>query len=82
MVKVEIYSRQGCHLCDVAKDTIERVQRRLAFDLRITDVEGDPQLEKAYGEEIPVVFINGQKSFKYRVDESEFEKRVKRLWKA
>jgi glutaredoxin len=81
MVSVEIYSRPGCHLCDVAKESIEKVRAHLAFDLRVINIETDPELEKAYGQEIPVVFINGQKSFKYRVDEAEFEKKVKRPWR-
>jgi glutaredoxin len=80
-ITVDIYSRPGCHLCDEAKEIIERVRRRVAFDLRIIDVESDPALEKAYGEQIPVVMINGQKAFKYHVDEVQFEQRVKRLWR-
>lgn len=80
-VNVEIYSRPGCHLCDDAKEIIERVQRRLAFTLRVVNIETDPQLERDYGEQIPVVFINGAKMFKYHVDEAEFEKKVRRLWK-
>ena len=64
-----------------ASNVIERVQRRFRFALRIINIETDPELEKAYGEQIPVVFINGNKSFKYRVDEAELEKKVKRLWK-
>jgi glutaredoxin len=79
-VQVQIYSRPGCHLCDVAKETIDRVQRRFTFGLEVIDIETDPELEKAYGEQIPVVFINGIKAFKYHVDEAEFEKRIKRLW--
>jgi len=80
-VKVEIYSRPGCHLCDEAKEVIERVGRRIAFSLRVINIETDPELEKKYGEEIPVVFVNGMPAFRYRVDEAEFEKKVKRLWK-
>ena len=80
-VKVDIYSRPGCHLCDEAKEVIERVGRRIAFSLRVINIETDPELEKKYGEEIPVVFVNGMLAFKYRVDEAEFEKKVKRLWK-
>jgi glutaredoxin len=79
--KVEIYSRPGCHLCNEAKEVIERVGRRVAFSLRVINIETDPELEKKYGEEIPVVFVNGMPAFRYRVDEAEFEKRVKRLWK-
>jgi len=81
-IQIDIYSRPGCHLCDEAKAVIERVQRRIAFAIRIINVESDPELEKQYGASIPVVLINGNKAFKYRVDEVEFEKRVKKLWKA
>ena len=80
-IDVEIYSRPGCHLCDEAKDVIERVQHRFAFGLRIINIETDPELEQEYGEQIPVVFINGIKAFQYHVDEAEFENKVKRLWK-
>ena len=80
-IQIEIYSRPGCHLCDEAKEVIERIQRRYAFAVRVINIEEDPALETAYGTEIPVVFINGSKAFKYRVDEAELEKKVRRLWK-
>ena len=54
---------------------------RFGFTLRVIDIERDPELEKKYGEQIPVVFINGNKAFKYHVDEAELESKVKRLWK-
>ena len=80
-VSVEIYSRPGCHLCDTAKEVIERVQESYAFDLRVININTDPELERKYGEEIPVVVINGRKAFKFFVDENKFEDQVKRLWK-
>jgi glutaredoxin len=80
-IQIDIYSRPGCHLCDEAKDIIDRVRKRHAFAVRVINIEGDPALESAYGTEIPVVFINGSKAFKYHVDERELEKKVKRLWK-
>jgi glutaredoxin len=80
-VYVEIYSRPGCHLCDEAKEVIERVHRRVSFDLKVINIETDKELEKQYGEQVPVVLINGIKAFKYRVHEAEFENKVKRLWK-
>jgi len=81
MIQIDIYSRPGCHLCDDAKEIIERVQRRYPFSLRVINIESDPGLEKLYGEQIPVVLINGNKAFKYHVDEHELEQKVKRLWK-
>ena len=80
-IHVEVYSRPGCHLCDEAKEVIERVRLRFPFALRIINVETEPELEQAYGGQIPVVFINGNKAFKYHVDEAELEKKVKKLWK-
>jgi glutaredoxin len=80
-VQIDIYSRPGCHLCDEAKDIIERVRQRHSFALRVVNIENDRALESEFGTEIPVVFINGSKAFKYRVNEAELEKKVKRLWK-
>jgi glutaredoxin len=80
-IQIDIYSRPGCHLCDEAKEVIERVQQRCSFALRIINIDEDPGLLTAFGTEIPVIFINGNKAFKYHVDEAELEKKVKRLWK-
>ena len=79
-VRVEMYSRPGCHLCDEAKAVIDRVRRKYGFELSVVNVESDPALEASYGTEIPVVVINGNKAFKYRVGEADFERKVKRLW--
>jgi len=80
-ISVEIYSRPGCHLCDDAKEVIERVRKRFDFSLSVINIDSDPELKREYGELIPVVFINGTKVFKYHVDESAFEEKVKRFWK-
>jgi glutaredoxin len=79
-VRVEIYSRPGCHLCDDAKAVVERVQARYGFALQVIDIDDDPQLAATYGTEIPVIFINGYKAFKYSVDEAELDRKVRRLW--
>jgi glutaredoxin len=79
-IRIEIYSRPGCHLCDEAKSVIESVQDRHRLEVHVINIEDDPELEARYGTEIPVVFINGRKSFKYRVDSHELERRLKRLW--
>ena len=80
-IRIEIYSRPGCHLCDEAKEVIERVGRRFPFALSVINIDTDPELQKLYGEQIPVVFINGNKAFKYHVDEVELERKAKKLWK-
>src|SRR5881394_3299122 len=55
-IRVEVYSRPGCHLCDDAKAVIHRFRGRYAMELSVIDIDRDPELVAAYGEEIPVVF--------------------------
>ncbi|HEY5241957.1 MAG TPA: glutaredoxin family protein [Polyangiaceae bacterium] len=65
---VTLYTRVHCHLCDVVKDLLDEVRAERPFDLTIVDVDTDRELVRLYGEEVPVVLIDGRKSFKLRVD--------------
>ncbi len=67
-IGVTIYSKPECHLCHEAKEAILRLS---PFELEIKEIniQEDPDLMRAYGEEIPVVFIGGKKAFKGRVEE-------------
>jgi glutaredoxin len=76
-VRVVVYGAPRCHLCDDAKALLQREQERLGFDLVEVDISGDPELEAAYREQIPVVTVGGRKAFKYRVDPVELERRVR-----
>ena len=60
-MKVTIFSRRGCHLCDVAEETVRSVQDEVPFDLEIVFIDGNEELEKLYGEEIPVTMIDGKR---------------------
>jgi glutaredoxin len=79
-VEVIVYSRPGCHLCDDAKDAIERIRSRERLDLAVREVniDLDPGLRELYDQEVPVIFIAGRKAFKYRIDERQFIDRVRR----
>lgn len=69
---VTVYTRKGCHLCDVAIETLESLQPELQFDIEKRFIEGDPALEEKYGEKIPVIHIDGQHHDFYRVDPDRF----------
>ena len=79
-VEVIIYSREGCHLCDIAAGVIDEAARaqRLAIDVKVIDIDGDPNLRELYDQEVPVVFVGGKKAFKYRVDPDRFVELVRR----
>jgi glutaredoxin len=68
-VRIAIYTRPGCHLCDEMKATVRRVLDASAESIVVeeTDISGDRDLEARYGHEIPVLLINGRKSAKYRI---------------
>lgn len=77
-VRVEIFGKPECGLCDEAKAVLLRLQSRHGFDLVVIDVSAHPELLQKYGEEIPVVFVGGRKAFKFHVDETEFTARLAR----
>lgn len=66
---VTLYSRPGCHLCDEARATLERLKRRMPFDLDEVDITADDRLHRRYLERIPVVALEGEELFDYHVDE-------------
>jgi glutaredoxin len=72
MHEVVVYSRRGCHLCDVVKETLTHAQGKADFVLREVDIDNDVQLRQQYNDEVPVVFIDGRKVFKYRMNEDQF----------
>ena len=74
MHDVVVYSREGCHLCDVVKETLKQVETRADFQWREVDIDADPELRAKYNDEVPVVFIDGRKAFKYHMDAEQFLK--------
>ncbi len=73
---VVVYSRKGCHLCEIIKESLVKLQRRGSFDWREVDVDADEELRRQFTDEVPVVFIDGRKAFKYRMDEHEFLRKL------
>ena len=76
---VILYTRPGCHLCDEAKAAINLARGGADFILEEVNIDEDPKLAELYGYDIPVVFINGVKAFKHRVDVREFRRKLRRL---
>lgn len=76
MHEVVVYSKPGCHLCDVVKETLASLEGRGSFQWREVNIEDDPELSRLYWDQIPVVFVDGRKSFKYRMSERDFLRRL------
>jgi glutaredoxin len=69
---VTVYSRHGCHLCESAVNTLQGLQPELDFEIEIIYIDGNPELEKLYGEQIPVIHIDGEHHDFWRVDPERF----------
>lgn len=75
-VHVIVYSRPGCHLCDEAKEAIERAGCTDAYYMEEINIETNQDLLRKYQFDIPVVTINGHEAFRHRVDSTKFRKLV------
>ena len=76
---VTLYGKPGCHLCDDAREVVERVRAGHPFELREVDVSLDPGLNREYGERIPVLELDGEELFEFFVDEAVLVQRVDRV---
>ncbi len=76
MMEVVLYGREGCCLCDEARELLLRVSERHPFRLLERDIEADDALLRSYLERIPVVTIDGVEVFEFFVDEDELVRRL------
>jgi len=76
--EVVLYTKPGCCLCNEVKLKLQALQQRQAFRLREVNILEDGDAYERFRDEIPVIFMNGKKAFKYHLDEGEFLKRLAR----
>ncbi len=66
--RVVVYSRQCCGCCDRAFETLARANRRYPLAIQRVDVDLDPELQARFGQEVPVVEIDGKVRFRGKVN--------------
>jgi glutaredoxin len=74
MTEVVLYGRDGCCLCDDAREILIRAGKRHAFELVERDIEADDELMRSYLERIPVVTVDGAEAFELVVDAVELDR--------
>ena len=62
-------SKPGCHLCDQAREVIERVARDLRVQWEERSLLDDPELSAEYWDQIPVTLVDGAQHDYWGVDE-------------
>jgi glutaredoxin len=76
-VELQLFTRPGCHLCDEMKAAIAEAARGIEIRLREVDISDSAELEDRYGNDIPVLFVNGSKAFEHRATVSELRARIR-----
>jgi glutaredoxin len=72
MTVITVFSRHGCHLCEVATELLESMQKELNYEINKIYIDGDLELEKLYGEQVPVIHIDGVHHDFFKVDPERF----------
>ncbi|HEY6191049.1 MAG TPA: glutaredoxin family protein [Bacteroidota bacterium] len=76
MVLVEIFSKEDCHLCDIARASLAKLRRRHPFELRETKIREGEGLFEQMKDRVPVIHIDGREAFHFKVPEEEFMARL------
>ena len=66
--RVVVYSRAGCHLCEAAEQVVAQVVAESGDDWARIDIDADPELQKAFTDQVPVTFVDGRQHDFWRVD--------------
>ena len=78
-VPLTLYSKPGCHLCEVMRSELERARVSRPFRITECNIEDDPQLQQRFGLSIPVLEIGGRVAFKGKLDARAFAEKFERL---
>ncbi|MCG6935051.1 MAG: glutaredoxin family protein [Proteobacteria bacterium] len=68
MVRLTVYVRSGCHLCDDMLLALAEWRQKRDVELEVIDIFDQPALESAYGTKIPVLAMDGQEICHYYLD--------------
>jgi glutaredoxin len=73
MRRVTLYTKPGCGLCDEAKDVIDAVRTRIAFELELCNILEDLGLYEKYKHDIPVILVDGHEIARHHLSEEQLQ---------
>jgi glutaredoxin len=74
VTRLTLVTRPGCHLCDVAKEAMDRIAADTGEGWTELDVESDIALEREYGDRVPVILLDGKEHGYWRVEEERLRR--------
>ena len=73
MILITLYSKPGCHLCEIVEQTIEFVRTRRNFEFEKRNILDEPQAFEKYQYEIPVICVNGREIARHQLTAAALE---------
>lgn len=67
-MRVVLYTREGCHLCEAARALVIEESAKAGASWTEIDVAIDPELELEHGDLVPVVVVDGVRRGYWRLD--------------
>ncbi len=67
-IEFTIYSKADCHLCEVMISDFSKLINAPEYEVRVVDIDTDPELIDRFGERIPVLIANEMVLCEYRLD--------------
>jgi len=71
---ITIYSKPDCHLCDRAKEVVERCRSKADFTVEVIDISRNPELFERYRNDIPLILLDGKEIARHFVREHQLLK--------
>lgn len=72
--RITLVTREGCHLCEDAREIVRRVAAETGAGFTVTDVDDDPGLPSRYTELVPVLLVDGKELDYWRIDEQRLRR--------
>ena len=73
-LRLELYTRPGCHLGNDLRAICERLAGEIVFEFTEVNIETDPMLQARFEREIPVLFVDGRRVVRFRTSERELRR--------
>jgi glutaredoxin len=78
MIELTLYTRNDCELCREMEEVLASELPNFDAHVNRVEIDGNSDLEARFGQEVPVLFVNDRKAFKYRCTNRELRKRLAR----
>lgn len=72
-LQVTLYGNANCGLCAQAEAMLRRISKHIALELSVVEIDSDPELQRRYLVEIPVVVADGTEVARAPIFEAALE---------